>query len=405
MASAQDPSPRSPEDQQPPQELELEPQAAQSRLQPEAHDLAPAPQEARQAAPDELIKTPPEALPTPALPAQAATPEALASERADQVEEAVVPPSPFVTRLRGEVSRARRGPWEQCPSVVTWLTPRGRRQARRTDVDAAAPGAAAAGDRTSVSFAEGSTPRSQRPGPKELKFKGSGLTPFKLDGLTGDLSVRDLKALSERHCGIAPAEQRILVKGKILHDHQKLHELELREGAQLFIVRGSAAPAAGAAPSVVSAPTPQTPPEPEEPEEDDMDEEQLLHALIMGRLCRECGVNPGRLQTDGLCSVCFREIMLREHWLLKEKRREEEERRLEEEVLAEEKRKKQEEHDARQKDKTRCKMCNKKTGLTGFMCRCGFSHCATHRHAEDHDCSFDHQGHGREILAQQNPGS
>eukprot|EP00971_Amphidinium_carterae_P055285 1089670-Amphidinium_carterae.1 len=39
-------------------------------------------------------------------------------------------------------------------------------------------------------------------------------------------------------------------------------------------------------------------------------------------------------------------------------------------------------------------------GLTGFECRCGYFFCATHRHAEDHACSFDHKAHGQAGLTE-----
>lgn len=51
----------------------------------------------------------------------------------------------------------------------------------------------------------------------------------------------------------------------------------------------------------------------------------------------------------------------------------------------------------------RCFDCNKKVGLTGFKCRCGYVYCATHRYAEKHNCSFDYKTVGRQTLATNNP--
>eukprot|EP01027_Heterolobosea_sp_BB2_P005420 GEZU01008298.1.p2 GENE.GEZU01008298.1~~GEZU01008298.1.p2 ORF type:complete len:145 (+),score=39.43 GEZU01008298.1:314-748(+) len=51
----------------------------------------------------------------------------------------------------------------------------------------------------------------------------------------------------------------------------------------------------------------------------------------------------------------------------------------------------------------RCFCCQKKTGLSGFKCRCGENFCPTHRYPEKHNCTFDFQGMGRDILAKQNP--
>eukprot|EP00927_Polykrikos_kofoidii_P059455 TRINITY_DN54604_c0_g1_i1.p1 TRINITY_DN54604_c0_g1~~TRINITY_DN54604_c0_g1_i1.p1 ORF type:complete len:390 (-),score=88.13 TRINITY_DN54604_c0_g1_i1:298-1467(-) len=323
-----------------------------------------------------------------------------------QQDESQPPPSPFVTRLRGEVALARDAPaWEQQPSIGTWLTPRGTRRV--------GPG---------VTFAEGSTPRSWRkPGPSELRFKGSGLKPFKLEGLPTGLVVRDIKALCERYCQWPPDHQRLLYKGKILQDTQQLEDLEISSGATLFLVRG-VGPSGAAAASSRQEEEEKTPKKKKQDDEhnwltdqrfgrvderslEDMDEGHLISVLMMGRPCWECGVNPGRLQTDGMCSVCFRDMVIRENALMKERKREEEARRKdEEEKKLEEERQKQQEYEKRQKERNRCKFCNKRTGLTGFECRCGFYYCATHRHAEDHGCTFDHRAHGREILAQQNPG-
>jgi len=56
-----------------------------------------------------------------------------------------------------------------------------------------------------------------------------------------------------------------------------------------------------------------------------------------------------------------------------------------------------------QANKNRCYSCNKKIGLTGFECRCGFVYCATHRHANKHECVFDFRQMGRDAVAKANP--
>lgn len=53
--------------------------------------------------------------------------------------------------------------------------------------------------------------------------------------------------------------------------------------------------------------------------------------------------------------------------------------------------------------KTRCAECKKKLGLNGFKCKCGLMFCGEHRHAEGHNCNFDHKATEREYLAGQNP--
>ena len=52
----------------------------------------------------------------------------------------------------------------------------------------------------------------------------------------------------------------------------------------------------------------------------------------------------------------------------------------------------------------RCSVCRKKTGLaTSFTCRCGGTFCSIHRYAEEHKCTFDYKGTGRQLLQQSNP--
>lgn len=57
----------------------------------------------------------------------------------------------------------------------------------------------------------------------------------------------------------------------------------------------------------------------------------------------------------------------------------------------------------KQKNTNRCFECNKKVGLTGFTCRCGYVYCGSHRYAEAHKCTFDYKAQGRERLATNNP--
>lgn len=51
----------------------------------------------------------------------------------------------------------------------------------------------------------------------------------------------------------------------------------------------------------------------------------------------------------------------------------------------------------------RCKSCNKKVGLTGFMCKCGRTFCGIHRYPEKHECTFNFKAIGRDAIAKANP--
>lgn len=53
--------------------------------------------------------------------------------------------------------------------------------------------------------------------------------------------------------------------------------------------------------------------------------------------------------------------------------------------------------------KNRCGCCRKRVGLMGFTCRCGTTFCGAHRYPEEHGCSFDFKGEGRDAIARANP--
>jgi hypothetical protein len=61
------------------------------------------------------------------------------------------------------------------------------------------------------------------------------------------------------------------------------------------------------------------------------------------------------------------------------------------------------EEKAAPKPKSRCQWCNKKVGLTGFSCRCGYTFCSEHRYSDKHNCSFDFKSQNKEILSKANP--
>lgn len=51
----------------------------------------------------------------------------------------------------------------------------------------------------------------------------------------------------------------------------------------------------------------------------------------------------------------------------------------------------------------RCYTCNKRTGFTGFRCRCEYIFCSSHRHSNKHNCTFDYKALGRDAVAKANP--
>jgi len=55
-----------------------------------------------------------------------------------------------------------------------------------------------------------------------------------------------------------------------------------------------------------------------------------------------------------------------------------------------------------QKNKTRCWQGNKKVGITGIDCKCGFIFCGIHRYPSEHACQFDHKGRHQQTLRKNN---
>ena len=52
---------------------------------------------------------------------------------------------------------------------------------------------------------------------------------------------------------------------------------------------------------------------------------------------------------------------------------------------------------------SRCWKCNKKIGLIGIKCRCGYTFCNSHRHADSHTCTFDYKTHATKLISKDNP--
>lgn len=258
-----------------------------------------------------------------------------------------------------------------------------------------------------MSFAAAEKTEAYTPTPPviiELRIKSTVTKPFTLGSVDTDSTVAEMKVLCQTHCAMPVEQQRLLYKGRLLQDSQTLEEASVQNLATLFLVQGACASPQSKGGAVEA--------EPQRGVDSNKRGPREGARSTQTPMCIECGANPQRLQTAGLCGLCWREQVVEETRELK-RRCEEARRRAEEEnneearrrqkVIVEEGRRAEEllQHVGRQQDTSRCHTCQKKIGLTGFQCQCSHVYCATHRYAEDHACTFDHAAHGRELLAQQ----
>ena len=205
--------------------------------------------------------------------------------------------------------------------------------------------------------------------------KVSGGQSYTIELPSSTSTVGDIKALAESKCKVPRGAQRLSFKGKQLNDNDVLSEKGIPASATLFLVKAAFVP--NAASEVVSS----TSSEP---------------AAAPVPCSGNCGFF-GSPALGGYCSKCHKAKKERE-----EREAEEAKERAEAEKEAAEKPIEMEDRED-QTDKTRCWNCNKKIGLTGVRCRCGYHFCSSHRYAESHSCDYDYKTNERRKLSKQNP--
>eukprot|EP00792_Barthelona_sp_PAP020_P007669 TRINITY_DN3158_c0_g2_i1.p1 TRINITY_DN3158_c0_g2~~TRINITY_DN3158_c0_g2_i1.p1 ORF type:complete len:132 (+),score=28.45 TRINITY_DN3158_c0_g2_i1:43-438(+) len=108
------------------------------------------------------------------------------------------------------------------------------------------------------------------------------------------------------------------------------------------------------------------------------------------QLCIKCQKFYGSNQTNGYCSVCYKEVASLNPDLILSSIKEP---NISPKI----------ESAAKPIDLSRCAVCNKKVGYFGFKCHCERAFCSIHRYPDEHDCTFDFQADNKEKLVIQNP--
>jgi hypothetical protein len=229
---------------------------------------------------------------------------------------------------------------------------------------------------------------------KIKKFNNNNMIIVKCLGYKNDVlrftddivsNVEELKrVVSERLC-IDHANIIIMLKGKEIVDTE-----QIRSGMKLIgIIKKSSVKSKIAPPPI------------------EVDEQIVLHEIP-----KDCIGYPkscsfyGRKDSDGYCSLCYKRKLRDENG---SKRSNNEVNSNPDDIVVGSDVKRHKPSIApppvkmststtTQTDLEKCWNCNRRIGLLGFDCKCGYKYCGLHRHPEDHSCTYDYKSMQRELL-------
>ena len=185
-------------------------------------------------------------------------------------------------------------------------------------------------------------------------------------------SVEEIKIKMKENGESNLENSKVTFRGKELKDDAKISDCQIKDKSKLMIINKKPASS-----STTTTTTTTTPIKKEIP--------------LERKLCEGgCGFWGDPLN-DNLCSQCFKKRKEeKEKSEIEKKRKIEEELRIKEELANK--------IEVKQTDFTRCWSCNRKIGLVGFTCDCGYNFCGKHRMAEQHSCPIDYKKKDRKVL-------